>query len=377
MALIEKLNAIGDAIRAKTGGSDKLTLEQMPTEIASITTGGGGGPTVPEERLILTGDCSNYFGDGRWGWFIEEYGNQIQTSGINNANAMFRGCSMTSIPFEINFGVIGNNYDMGSMFMNCSQLKQIPICNNVAPSKLSSLFYGCSELEQLEFERMFNEYDHAYGNCAYMFYNCYKLRTIPADFFGLHYITSALSSASMSIFYYACMNCYNLEELVNIPFIYIRADSGITVNVFTSFLKNCYRLKKFTFQTYTSEVKAKSLTLDLSAYVGYAPSSIPDEALNVFSEDKRVTDDVTYQTLKDDPDWWTTDITYSRYNHDSAVETINSLFDTSTYITNNGGTNTIKFKGTAGSATDGGAINTLTAAEIAVATTKGWTVSLV
>ena len=36
MALIDKLNAIGDAIRAKTGKSDKLTLDQMPTEIVGI-----------------------------------------------------------------------------------------------------------------------------------------------------------------------------------------------------------------------------------------------------------------------------------------------------------------------------------------------------
>lgn len=36
MALIDKLNAIGDAIRAKTGKAGKLTLDQMPTEIANI-----------------------------------------------------------------------------------------------------------------------------------------------------------------------------------------------------------------------------------------------------------------------------------------------------------------------------------------------------
>lgn len=49
MALIEKLNAIGDAIRGKTGKTDKLTLDQMPTEIASIETGGG---TVPADPII-------------------------------------------------------------------------------------------------------------------------------------------------------------------------------------------------------------------------------------------------------------------------------------------------------------------------------------
>jgi len=48
------------------------------------------------------------------------------------------------------------------------------------------------------------------------------------------------------------------------------------------------------------------------------------------------------------------------------------LPDTSAY-----GTNTIKFRGAAGALTDGGAINTMTAEEIAVATAKGWTVSFV
>ena len=43
MALTDKLTAIADAIRAKTGKEDALTLDQMPTEIAGITTGGGGG----------------------------------------------------------------------------------------------------------------------------------------------------------------------------------------------------------------------------------------------------------------------------------------------------------------------------------------------
>ena len=36
------LTTVADAIRIKTGKTDKLTLEQMPTEIESIQTGGGG-----------------------------------------------------------------------------------------------------------------------------------------------------------------------------------------------------------------------------------------------------------------------------------------------------------------------------------------------
>ena len=44
MALIEKLEAIGNAIRAKTGKTDKLSLDQMPVEIAGIEGGGGVNP---------------------------------------------------------------------------------------------------------------------------------------------------------------------------------------------------------------------------------------------------------------------------------------------------------------------------------------------
>lgn len=42
MALTDKLTNIADAIRGKTGKTDPLTLDQMATEIAGITGGGGG-----------------------------------------------------------------------------------------------------------------------------------------------------------------------------------------------------------------------------------------------------------------------------------------------------------------------------------------------
>ena len=60
MALTDKLTAVADAIRAKTGGTEAMTLDQMPTKIASIETGGGGaefniayGATAPEDTSKL------------------------------------------------------------------------------------------------------------------------------------------------------------------------------------------------------------------------------------------------------------------------------------------------------------------------------------
>lgn len=61
MVLINKLTAIADAIRAKTGKEDTLTLDQMPLEIAGIQTGvelnfkvvgGTIQPTSPSENMI-------------------------------------------------------------------------------------------------------------------------------------------------------------------------------------------------------------------------------------------------------------------------------------------------------------------------------------
>lgn len=45
------LIAIGDAIREKTGKTDAMTPEQMPTEIAAITGGGSGGEYPSAEEV--------------------------------------------------------------------------------------------------------------------------------------------------------------------------------------------------------------------------------------------------------------------------------------------------------------------------------------
>ena len=54
MALTDKLTAIANAIRSKTGGSDLLTLDEMPQEIQSIQTGGGS--TEEWDDIVITSD---------------------------------------------------------------------------------------------------------------------------------------------------------------------------------------------------------------------------------------------------------------------------------------------------------------------------------
>lgn len=53
MALTDKLTAIANAIRAKTGKSATMTLDEMPTEIASIS--GGGSATLITKTITANG----------------------------------------------------------------------------------------------------------------------------------------------------------------------------------------------------------------------------------------------------------------------------------------------------------------------------------
>ena len=51
MQLTNKLTAIADAIRTKTGKTDTMTLEQMATEISNISVGTGEGGSTGEVTM--------------------------------------------------------------------------------------------------------------------------------------------------------------------------------------------------------------------------------------------------------------------------------------------------------------------------------------
>ena len=360
------LTAIGDAIRAKTGDTELIAPGDMPYKIATISGG-----EIPADKSFLTGDCRYQFAYDHWNWFLEEYGDKIITSKITKGSYMFDSNPLESIPFDIDLAGYGN-----SMFA-WSGLKVAPKLTGTIGYEGSSMsptiermFYHCNYLKEIpepELDFGYLDYGKLVGS-DYIFDCCYSLRSIPV---GLMKMLSAVVGS-------AFRECYSLDEVVNLP-VYIE---GKRQPDFYSTFSKCGRLKNMIFATqedgspYVATWNDRTLRLD--DYVGYVNDAtyILDYNSGITSN-KEVTNDTTYQLLKDDPDWYTTNIAYSRYNHDSAVATINSLPDTKAYLTANGGTNTIKFTGAAGSRTDGGAINTLTAAEIAVATTKGWTVTLV
>ena len=285
MALTDKLTAIGNAIREKTGKSDLLTLDQMPTEIQSITTAQG--IYIPTDEDLTFKENSRYlFAYDNYNWIIENYADKI------------------------NCGKQGNY-----TFYNCRKLRHIPsiLFKNNKIELGSYTFNGCNILDKLEGVDL-NSY------------------------------VGGISGLTFGLYYCSCLR----------DIIFKTNDDG------TPFV-------------YTDSVYIEKIQI---APVGYVyDSEKSDEFIAVqsaFGSEKRVTDATSYQALKNDPDWWTTDVTYSKYNHDSAVRTINSLPN----VRYDGGINgTILFSGKMGSNTDGGAVNTLTPEEIAVATSRGWTVS--
>lgn len=382
------LTAIGEAIRGKNGETTLYKPAEMAAAIEAISSGGSG--YVPTDKeLTFSGDCNNLFKDGKFSWIIEPYGDRIKTESISSAAFMFNNCTkIESILFEINCVRGDYQLSLGSIFNNCNKLKNIPKINNCIPNNLNNIFKNCYNLRSLPsdfvdwfgWSYMENLTSNNMGQTIQVFDTCKSIRNIPVEIFN--HMNKNLNY-NRSYFNGGFYSCYALDELTNLPIPYT---ATWTSNAFQNTFSSCSRLKDLTFalqEDGTPCVKNwKNQIIDLSEKIGYETKS-NDGIYNILhynsgiTADKEVYDDATYQALKNDPDWFTGKVEYSRYNHNSAVRTINSLPDTSAYLSTAGGTNTIKFEGASGSATDGGAINTMTEEEIAVATAKGWVVSFV
>ena len=383
------LSAIGNAIREKEGSTELVPVPEMSTRILAIESGGGG--ELPEEAFVITGDCNYRLSNNGWNWFLDLYSNRISTTAITSLINTFAGSfRLEQIPFTVN---VVNCENFSRAFQDCLGLEKSPKVRGTLSAKAAfeDFITRCQRLRNVDdllTQDMLVDMQNYKVTTAYTcprpvkFSSCYSLRTIPSWWymFKLNPESTVYPSASYGIYNNTFYDCYTLDEALDIP---VWSCKGAqTSNMFSSFASGCHRLKKLTFETDNGQpivTQWKSQTLDLSSKVGYVDTSTINKALQYNSgitADKEVKDDATYQALKNDPDWTTRKIEYSRYNHDSAVETINSLPDTSAYLASASGTNTIKFKKTSGSKTDGGAIENLTAEEIAVAAAKGWTVTL-
>ena len=126
MALTDKLTAIADAIRAKTGKTDSMTLDEMVVEINSIIVGEAAEPDfslkhngveVRELTMTSTGDtfevvakCNTLnSADISYKWQIY----------ISAANMWVDISGQTSDTITINYGMVKNQVDNNTALIQC------------------------------------------------------------------------------------------------------------------------------------------------------------------------------------------------------------------------------------------------------------------
>lgn len=163
MALTDKLTAIADAIRGKTGGTGLLTLDQMATEISGIEAGGGD----DKSGEMVSGTITEY--SNQEITYLRRYAfahctNLVRVnlpSALTVTDYAFGPCVSlieVNLPKAQSFGV--------RAFDNCTALKTItlPSATNLG----SVVFRTCTGLERAVFPVL--------ANLPETFYGCTSLR---------------------------------------------------------------------------------------------------------------------------------------------------------------------------------------------------------
>lgn len=394
-------------IKLKNQTGTEITYDNV--DVISIPLADGSGNFVfglTDDELTMDAKSNLFSG---WDWFIDKYGNRIKVRLTqDNPDSLF-GYGYTKDLNDIKLieKVPGEGCNLYYMFRGYFGKKlPVPIWEGTKPIKLiSNTFSGCKNLTDTEIKSFLSHFNFSgltSASFSELFYNCRSVRNINSILAQLHaqckdFVGGSTNMGSL------CCGTSVADEIVGLP-----VPGGDVAYDSQSPFEGSYslygivegasRAKKITFATKTDgtpyTVKWDGKTISLTNQIGYSTQEndiLYQSSVHGITQEKRVSDATTYEALKNDPDYYVYNnatqtydgnlvyigLLYSRYNHTSAVETINSLPDCSAYCAEKNSTNTIKFKKYSGALTDGGGINTLTAEEIAVATNKGWTVSLV
>ena len=355
----DSLKAIGNAIREKNGETTTYKPAEMAAAITAIS--GGSSEDVPtDEELTFSGNCGYLDYQGNIDWLFEKYKNRIKISNATQLDYAFYYSKLNELP-DITVNFTNNSNSMGfSNFASGMTLKKLPSLNGtITNPKVTSPYYlGSDFKDPLTAQKIDVPWDYI----TKLYVNCPSSKTASLTFgegavfngarLKNHWDISYLkikqetpSSYYYSPYYYTFRLALNMET-ISIPV--FNYSDGVNFNMFVETFEGTSSVRSVKFYAIdeVDDVKWSKQVISLQNGSGW----------------------ISYSN---------TNYINSKYNHTSAVETINSLPDTSTYLATTSGTNTIIFKGEAGSATDGGAINTMTEEEIAVATAKGWTVSFV
>lgn len=394
-------------IKLKNQTGTEITYNNV--DVISIPLADGSGNFnfgLTDDELTMDAK-SGLFRD--WEWFLDKYGNRIKVRLTPNSPFEIFGTGYTG---DLNGVKLidrtpGESCSIQEMFMKyLGKNLPVPIWEGTKPiTTIVRTFSGCKNLTDTEIKSFLSHFNFSEltdADFGGLFNECQSVRNINSILAQLHaqcknFINKYIELTKL------CNKNSVADEIVGLPVpggdVAYASQGSLTDNFYiSSMVDNANRAKKITFATKTDgtpyTVKWCYLTISLTNQIGYTTQEndiLDQSSTHGITQEKRVSDAATYEALKNDPDYYvysqdtqTYDgkavnigLLYSRYNHTSAVETINSLPDCSAYCAETNKTNTIKFKKYSGALTDGGGINTLTAEEIAVATNKGWTVSLV
>jgi len=181
MALIDKITAIANAIRGKTGGTDKLTLEQMATEIAGIETGGSDGMLAAVLSATATSVVDN-------------------TLEVISVRAFDNNKYLTNVSFP-NLKRITSQY----LFNVCSNLETVDVPQLEQITGMRT-FTGCAALKTLTFPSL------KFASAGNIFENCTSLECV--DFANANITGGSISSGTFT-------NCSALKKVI------LRARNGI------------------------------------------------------------------------------------------------------------------------------------------------------
>lgn len=317
--------------------------------------------------------------DGRFDRIINKYFDSVKLGGwsedgidynVTNLSSAFGNSRLSAIP-PIH---IRGKVSVEHAFSGCINLTQLPtFIQYTSSAKIINwlhMFSNCASITNIPSAYLSSimEYDSSRNSTSGLFQNCLSLKEM---------LDKDICLLSRD-FSYMFENCCQLNKIVGLAM----PNTKFISNVFTNMFENCVMMSKLTFSG-SDNYQWKSQTIDFTT-CGYDTTTTHTYSTSmgnkkfIFDSAKQVTDASTYNQLKDTADWWTADVAYSKYDRQSAIATIKSLPNTKNYLSSNGGTNTIKFKKNAGSAKgDNYNMSKLSVSEIAVATAKGWTVSLI
>lgn len=393
-------------IKLKDKSGTEITYNNV--DVISIPLADGSGNFdfgLTDDELTMDAKSNLFSG---WEWFLDKYGNRIKVRLTqDNPDSLFGYRNTKDVNgVKLIEKVSGEKCSLYKMFRGYYGKKlPVPIWEGTKPiTSISNMFSDCKNLTDTEIKSFLSHFNFSEINKAsfeYVFSDCSSVRNINSILAQLHAQCKDFVGGSVYMQSLCCRTCV-ADELVGLPVpggdVAYNLQKVPSSVILDNILDSANRAKRITFATKTDGtpciVKWAGKTLSLNTDVGYTTTEyfiLNQSSVHGITQEKRVSDAATYEALKNDPDYYVYNnskqtydgkqvyigVLYSRYNHTSAVETINSLPDCSAYCAEKNSTNTIKFKKYSGALTDGGGINTLTAEEIAVATNKGWTVSLV